>query len=163
MTMDEQFSVVDLSAIEAFIWSEAELLDQGNLRQWRDLFAEDGKYWLPASWQQQDPLNHISLMYEDKMMMAIRVENFGHRLAPSMQYPLRCSHILGHFRVLAHNENTITIKSNFQVIVYYKDQTLYAGTYIHKLRPLDNSYEIVEKRVDLINCDADHRSILIYL
>ncbi len=59
MTMDEQFSVVDLSAIEAFIWSEAELLDQGNLKQWRDLFAEDGKYWLPASWQQQDPLNHI--------------------------------------------------------------------------------------------------------
>jgi 3-phenylpropionate/cinnamic acid dioxygenase small subunit len=163
MTMDEQFSVVDLSAIEAFIWSETELLDEGNLKQWRDLFAEDGKYWLPASWQQQDPLNHISLMYEDKMMMAIRVENFGHRLAPSMQYPLRCSHVLGNFRVLTDSATMITIKSNFQAIVYYQEQTLFAGTYTHQLRRLDSGYEIVEKRVDLINCDADHRSILIYL
>lgn len=163
MPMQKPLTDFDLAEIKSFLFSEAEFLDQGNLRDWRDLFADDGTYWLPASWQQEDPHNHISLIYEDKMMMAIRVENFGHRLAPSMQYPLRCSHILGHFRVLAHNENTITIKSNFQVIVYYKDQTLYAGTYIHQLRPLDNSYEIVEKRVDLINCDADHRSILIYL
>ncbi len=81
----------------------------------------------------------------------------------SMQYPLRCSHVLGNFRVLTDSATMITIKSNFQAIVYYQEQTLFAGTYTHQLRRLDNGYEIVEKRVDLINCDADHRSILIYL
>jgi len=154
----------DPREIEAFLYSEAELLDAGDLQAWRDLFTEDGTYWMPVAPDQDDPLGHVSIIYEDRTMMAIRAENFGHRLAASMQYPIRCSHLLGNPRVLEVSEDgaEVTVKSNFQAVMYYKDQTLFAGTCTHRLRR-GAEWRIVQKRVDLINCDAEHRSIVTYL
>ncbi|MBT5156078.1 MAG: aromatic-ring-hydroxylating dioxygenase subunit beta [Gammaproteobacteria bacterium] len=155
----------DLREIEAFLYREADLLDAGNLRAWRDLFTEDGTYWLPVSADQDDPLGHISIIYEDKMMMAIRAENFGHRLAASMQYAVRSSHIVANTRLQERSADgsEIVVKSNFQAVIYYRTQSVYAGTCTHKLRREESDWRIVQKRVDLINCDADHKSIVIYI
>ncbi len=154
-----------LQEIEAFLYREADLLDAGNLHAWRDLFSEDGTYWMPVSPDQDDPLGHISIIYEDKMMMAIRAENFGHRLAPSMQYAVRSSHIVANTRLQERSADgsEIVVKSNFQAVIYYRTQTVYAGTCTHKLRLEGSDWRIVQKRVDLINCDADHKSIVIYI
>lgn len=158
-------SVPDLAEVEAFLYREADLLDTGDLHSWRDLFAEDGTYWLPVDPAQDDPLGHISIIYEDKMMMAIRAENFGHRLAASMQYPVRCSHLLGNIRLQdsSADGSEITVKSNFQAVMNYRGQRTFAGTCTHKLRRAGDDWLIVQKRVDLINADADHKSIVIYL
>lgn len=154
---------VDLAEIEAFLYAEAELLDRGDLNSWRDLFTEEGTYWMPVDPEQDDPLGHISIIFEDRMMMAIRAENFGHRLAASMQYPVRCSHILGNIRVVEGDGAEITVKSNFQAVLYYRDQRLFAGTCTHRLRREGKDWKIVQKRVDLINADAEHKSIVTYL
>ena len=155
----------DLAEIGAFLYREADLLDAGDLHGWRDLFAEDGTYWMPVAPDQDDPLGHISILYEDRMMMAIRAENFGHRLAASMEYPVRCSHILGNVRLLDSSADgaEVTVKSNFQAVLYYREQRVFAGTCTHKLRRVDDGWNIAQKRVDLINCDAEHKSIVTYL
>ena len=165
MMSERKHELADLQDIEAFLYREADLLDIGELSAWRDLFSEDGTYWIPVAHGQEDPLGHISIIYEDKMMMAIRVENFGHRLAASMAYPIRCSHLLGNIRVLERSADGtgITVKSNFQVVIYYRNHTLYAGTCTHQLRREGDEWLIVQKRVDLINCDADHKSMIIYI
>jgi benzoate/toluate 1,2-dioxygenase beta subunit len=156
---------VDMVELESFLYQEADLLDAGDLRTWRDLFTEDGTYWMPVAPDQDDPLGHISIIYEDRMMMAVRAENFGHRLAASMQYPIRCSHILGNIRLLESSADgsEITVKSNFQTVIYYRDQRQFAGTCTHQLRREGNNWKIVQKRVDLINCDAEHKSIVTYI
>ncbi len=51
---------------EAFLVAEARLLDSGRFEEWLALFAEDGFYWIPAAPGQSDPLNHLSILYEDK-------------------------------------------------------------------------------------------------
>ncbi len=151
--------------IEDFLYTEADLLDRADLENWMALFTEDGTYWMPVREGQDDPLNEISLLYENRTLMAIRCNNFGHRLSPSMEYPVRSSHIISRVRVSDEDEaaGTLTVTSNFQAVVYYKDQTLYAGRYTHQLQRANGSYKIRQKRVDLINCDANHRSLLIYL
>jgi len=156
---------VDMVEIETFLYQEADLLDAGDLASWRDLFAEEGTYWMPVAPDQDDPLGHISIIYEDRMMMAVRAENFGHRLAASMQYPVRCSHILGNIRLLdsSVDGNEITVRSNFQAVMYYREQRTFAGKYTHKLRRIGSDWKILQKRVDLINCDAEHKSIVTYL
>ena len=155
----------DMQEIETFLYRETDFLDAGNLHGWRDLFTEDGTYWLPVSPDQDDPLGHISIIYEDKMMMAIRAENFGHHLAASMQYAVRSSHVLANTRLLESSADgsEIVVKSNFQTVIYYRIQSVYAGTCTHKLRWEGSDWRIVQKRVDLINCDADHKSIVIYI
>ena len=82
-----------------------------------------------------------------------------------MAYPVRSSRILSRFRITELDETNgdCTVQCKFQAVVNYREQTLFAGTYTHKLKRTANGYRIVQKRVDLINCDADHKSLLIYL
>ncbi len=156
---------VDVREIEDFLYTEADFLDQVDLQQWMKLYTDDGIYWMPVREGQQDPLGEISILYENRTLMAIRSNNFGHRLAPSMEYPVRCNHIISRVRVIAEDEaeGTLTVTSNFQAVVYYRQQTIYAGRYTHQLKRAANGYRIQQKRVDLINCDANHRSLLIYI
>ena len=165
MTAAVKNQAIDLRDIESFLYRETDLLDKGDLHSWRDLFTEDGTYWIPITPDQQDPFGHISIIYENRLMMAIRAENFGHRLAASMQYDIRCSHIMSNLRLIdsSADGSSMTVKSNFQAVVFYREQTVFAGTYTHQLRRVGNDYRIVQKRVDLINCDTDHRSIVIYI
>ena len=53
------------SEAEAYLIAEARLLDAGRFEEWLALFAEDGFYWIPAGPGQSDPLNHLSIFYED--------------------------------------------------------------------------------------------------
>ena len=156
---------VDLAEIEEFLQTEADLLDEGDLASWMELYTEDGTYWMPVRAGQESPLEEISIMYENRTLMAIRCNNFGHRLSPSMEYPVRSSRILSRFRITELDETTgdCTVQCKFQAVVNYREQTLFAGTYTHRLKRTANGYRIVQKRVDLINCDADHKSLLIYL
>ena len=155
----------DLAEIEEFLQTEADLLDEGDLASWMELYTDDGTYWLPVRPGQESPLDEISIMYENRTLMAIRCNNFGHHLSPSMAYPVRSSRILSRFRITELDETTgdCTVRCKFQAVVNYREQTLFAGTYTHKLKRTANGYRIVQKRVDLINCDADHKSLLIYL
>jgi 3-phenylpropionate/cinnamic acid dioxygenase small subunit len=57
-----------------FVIREARLLDEKRFDEWYELFAEDGHYWVPASPNQPDPLNHNSLAYEDKLLLKLRIE-----------------------------------------------------------------------------------------
>ncbi len=155
----------DIRTIEEFLYTEADLLDATDLEQWMTLYSNDGCYWMPIRQEQTDPLGEISILYENKTLMAIRCNNFGHRLAPSMEYPVRCSHIISRVKVLEpeSTDGVITVTSNFQAAVFYREQTIYAGRYTHKLVLDGDSFKILQKRVDLINADANHKSLLIYI
>ncbi|MBV8111708.1 MAG: hypothetical protein JO012_18275, partial [Hyphomicrobiales bacterium] len=39
---------IDRAAFETFLIQEARLLDERRFREWMELFAEDGTYWVPA-------------------------------------------------------------------------------------------------------------------
>ena len=155
----------DINELTSFLYHEADLLDQTNLKDWIDIFTEDGTYWMPVEVDQPDPLNHISLFYDDKAMMQIRRHNLDHARAPSKEVEVRSSHILGNIRIISFDSETgnCTVKSNFQAVVYYGTQTLFAGTYRHDLVWTGEKYLIQQKRVDLINCDASHGSIINYI
>jgi len=155
-----------LREIEQFLYEEAGYLDRPDLDRWIDLYTEDGTYWMPAIPDQEDPLNHISLFYDDRVLMEVRRRNLKHPAAASKEYPIRASHIISNVRVTSLDEKTgdCTVNSNFHCYLYYRDkQTPYAGTYTHQLVRQGDSYRIRSKRVDIINCDAALNTIIIYL
>ena len=76
-------SVDTLRDIEQLLYTEASLLDRPDLDSWIQLYTEDGTYWMPAIEDQEDPLNHISLFYDDRVMMEVRRRNFVHPRAAS--------------------------------------------------------------------------------
>jgi benzoate/toluate 1,2-dioxygenase beta subunit len=158
--------VSGLRRIEDLLYQEASYLDKPDLDAWLELYTEDGTYWMPAIVDQQDHLNHISLMYDDRVMMEIRKRNFVHPRAASKDYTIRASHIISNIRIANMDEQSgdCTVTSNFQCVSYYRDkQTLYAGTYVHQLVKVGDSHRIRHKRVNLINCDGVLGTIIIYI
>ncbi len=155
----------DLKQIEQFLYREASLLDQPDLDNWMQLFTEDGSYWLPAAAGQSDPLNHISHIYDDRVMMEIRRRNFVHPRAASKEWQVRCSHLLGNIQLQGETENgDLVVTSSFHVISWYREeQRCYAGTCEHHLVSVEDDYRIRHKRVDLINPEAPQQSMIIYL
>jgi 3-phenylpropionate/cinnamic acid dioxygenase small subunit len=150
--------------IEDFLYEEASYLDRPDLDKWIELYTEDGTYWMPATGDQEDPVNHISLFYDDRVVMEIRRRNFVHPRAASKDYTVRCSHIISNVRIAEKSDDGLIVTSNFQCVMYYHDkQTLYAGSYRHELVDVGGQYKIRHKRVDLINCDGVLGSIIIYV
>ena len=157
---------VSLAEVSRLLYDEADCLDRADLDAWADLYTDDGVYWMPAAPGQTDSDTHISLVYDDRLMMELRRRNFGHRFSASMAYPVRCSHLIGNVRLGAGDDHApdIVATSNFQAVVFYREtQTLYAGRYTHRLARVDGALKIAHKRVDLLNADAEHGNLVIYL
>src|SRR5918997_3715164 len=77
-----------------FVVRESRLLDEQRFEEWLDLFAEDGHYWMPLEWGQTDPRLTCSLMYEDKLLLSIRVERLKGARTFSQKPKSRCHHML---------------------------------------------------------------------
>ena len=156
----------DLRAeLEGFVFAEAELLDDGRFDDWLALFADDGIYWVPAVPGQDDPLNTISIFYEDKDIMAIRIRRMTHPANVAQSPFPRTSHLLGQLRVDNGEDGTYQVRSRMQVVEYREGdgQRVFAGKCQHTLRREGDDLKIVLKRVDLVNCDAPHTFITVPL
>ena len=158
-------SEIEVKAIENFLYREAGFLDRPDLDSWMQLYTEDGTYWMPAMEDQPDPKNHISHLYDDRVMMEIRRRNFVHPRASSKDSSVRCSHIISNIQLRGSTDNgDLLVTSNFQVVMWYREeQRLFAGTYEHHLVAEGDDFLIRHKKVELINPEAPQKSIIIYL
>ena len=155
-----------LAEIEALLYDEADCLDRADLDAWIALYTEDGSYWMPAAPGQPDHLNHISHFYDDRVMMEIRRRNFVHPRAASKDHPVRSSHLIGNIRVTGVEDDgqRFSVRSNFHALMYYREeQRVFGGTYHHELIRTPAGLRIRHRRVDLIDCDAAHKSMIVYL
>jgi 3-phenylpropionate/cinnamic acid dioxygenase small subunit len=145
-----------------FVIREARLLDEKRFDEWYELFAEDGHYWVPASPDQPDPLNHNSLAYEDKLLLKLRIERLKQPTAYSQKPASRCHHLLQAPEVEKSEKNEFLVRTSF---IYTEtrgdDSQRYAAVAWHTL--IGDPLRIRLKRVDLLNCDAALPSIQLFL
>ena len=87
-------STVTDSQLIDFVYQEADLIDAQQLNEWEALFSDDGHYWMPLTHGQTDPILQGSLMYEDKLLLKIRVERFFGKRTFSQQPHTRSHHLL---------------------------------------------------------------------
>lgn len=148
---------IERAVFEEFLIEEARLLDARRFRDWMGLFAEDGTYWVPAVPDQTSPLDQASLFYDDRDLMKTRIERLEHPRIHVQTPPSRTAHIVGNVVVDDADpaKGEFIVGSTFIMVEYRDDaQRLFAGRQRHRLRRHGDSFRIVEKRVDLINCDG---------
>jgi len=145
------------AAIADFIFHEARLLDARKFRDWMALFADDGTYWVPAVPDQQSPFDQASLFYDDRDLMKTRIERLEHPRIHVQTPPSRTAHLVGNI-VVEEDDGTkgeIVVGSTVIMVEYRDDaQRVFAGRQCHRLRRHGDTFLIVQKRVDLINCDS---------
>ena len=148
---------VDRARCEAFLIHEATLLDARRFRDWMELFAEDGTYWVPAAPDQASPFDQASLFYDDRDLMRTRVERLEHPRIHVQTPPSRTAHLVGNVLIEQVDEaKGEYVVGSTVIMVEYRDeaQRVFAGRQRHRLRRDGASFRIVQKRVDLINCDS---------
>ena len=149
-----------------FVYAEARMLDEQRFDDWLNLFTEDAYYWMPLAPGQQDPRLHASLLYEDKLLLRVRVERLAGARTYSQQPRSRSHHLLQQPSIerVDRDAGTCTLRSAFHYVETRLDtQTLFAGWATHDLVTEGGALRIKLKRVDLVNCDAAFGNINLFM
>ena len=148
---------IDRARLEEFVIHEARLLDERRFREWMELFADHGTYWVPAVADQKNPFDEASLFYDDRDLMKTRIDRLEHPRIHVQTPPSRTAHLIGNTLIEAVDEaKGEYLVGSTVIMVEYRDeqQRVFAGRQQHRLRREGPSFRIVQKRVDLINCDS---------
>ncbi len=147
--------VLSLAEVAAFLYCEARLLDEGAFEDWLALFDADGIYWVPAEPGQTDPVGRVSIVYEDRKLLEMRVRRLAHPSAWSLSPRPRTLHTISNIELIDAGAGEV---GSALVVAEYRDgrRQTFAGRCRHHLRRGGDGLRIVCKRVDLIDCDAVH-------
>jgi 3-phenylpropionate/cinnamic acid dioxygenase small subunit len=146
-----------MAAVTALVLEEARLLDEARYEDWLALYADDAYYWAPHRPEQTDPLNEISIFYDDRMLMEARVRRLtdgtGHAVSP----PIATVRVVSGTTLesTADGGKEAVVQSKFVMLEHrLAEQRLYGGTARHCLRRSGSGWRIAWKRVDLVNAEG---------
>jgi 3-phenylpropionate/cinnamic acid dioxygenase small subunit len=144
----------DKAEVEQFLFKEARLLDDREFERWAELFLDDGVYWVPAKPGQKSHKDHVSIFYDDKEALRLRIRRLRHSRIHVQTPHSVTSHFVSNV-VLESSEGPDEIEVCANVIMVedrlHTDQRLFAGRATYRLRRVDGNLRIVLKRVDLTN------------
>jgi 3-phenylpropionate/cinnamic acid dioxygenase small subunit len=163
---EQPMTVITPQILTDFVYEEANLLDEQKFDTWLELFADDAYYWMPLSHNQPDPKHHTSLLYEDKLLLQIRIERLSGKRTFSQQPKSRCHHLLQAPRVQSMDPvaGLYVVRTAFHYTETRVDQqTLYVGWATHHLAQIGANLKIRLKRIDLVNCDAAFGNIQLFM
>jgi len=152
-------SGIDPSALQAFVEDEADLLDRQDFDAWLALFDEDGTFWVPAQKNQPDPLSHVSVFFDDKTILTTRVARLKHDMIHCQDPPSSCVRVVSNIRqdtaASEATEGLLVVLSKFIMLEDRQGspRRIFGGRYRHVLRPTPAGLRIVQKKVELTNCD----------
>jgi 3-phenylpropionate/cinnamic acid dioxygenase small subunit len=136
--------------IAAFIFLEARLADESRYAEWEALWDDAARYWVPMH-EGADPESEVSYIYDNRRRIASRVAQLKTGVRHSQTPPSKMRRLITNLELLAHDETTVTVGSNFVLFEYRFGLTTWAGRYIHRVRVHDAELRLVEKTVHLVN------------
>jgi 3-phenylpropionate/cinnamic acid dioxygenase small subunit len=162
-------------AIEDFLYFEAELLDDRQLRDWLDLLTDDVHYWMPV---RHNPLERSAdlngelskpgeayYFNDTKKTLKVRVERVYAKNAWAEMPPSRTRHLVSNIRVKKDSGLEIEVHSNF--LCYRtrmeKDQDLFVGTRHDLLRRDNDNFKIARRTIILDQANLAAKNISIFL
>ena len=147
-----------MDAIAAFVLREARLLDEQRYAEWLELFADDAVYWIPTRPGQASPHEALSIIYEPKPLLAVRVERLVRGEMHVQSPPSRTVHQVSAVEVDGDVARSSLIVAEWRAGAFSEMSRLFAGRVTHKLRKDSGGLKIVQKRIDLIDGEAPHRA-----
>lgn len=148
-----------MTDIEAFVLREARLLDERRFGEWLELFADDGVYWIPTKPNQASPHEALSIVYEPKSLLAVRVERLQRGEMHVQTPPSRTVHHVSGIEISEMEARSALIVAEWR----NADARWFAGRVLHRLKRGPAGIQIMLKRVDLTDGEAPHRAIAVPL
>lgn len=148
-----------------FLDSEARCLDEGRFGDWLGLYAPECIYWVPASPKGGDPRQEVAVAFDDRRRLEDRIYRVGTGFAWSQRPPSRTVRVVSNVQVFGTCDDAISmVRSNFITTEFRAGETrLWSGWTGHRMVWRNNSWKILVKQVNLIDCDQNLRNPSIIL
>ena len=139
---------------------EARLLDQGNYKEWLELYAERCVVWVPGAEHAGDPRREVAVFFDDRRRLEDRIYRLGTGKAWSQVPPSRTVRMVSNVEVFRTEERTVLmVRSNLAVAEFRAGETrLLAAWCGHRLRRRQIGWEIEAKQLNLIDRDQHLRN-----
>ena len=135
-----------------FIYREARLQDDHRYDEWEALWTDDGIYWIPSNGEGGDPEQEMSIVYDNRSRIALRVAQFhtGKRFSQTPRSRLR--RIVSNIELLEHDAQHIFVTCNAMVFESgRRGDTVWASRNEYKLRRVRDDLRMAAKKVVLVN------------
>lgn len=97
-------------AVEAFLFHEARLLDEGRLDDWLGLFADECLYWLPIV--DADAGLEPSIIHDDRARLEERIFRLNETRAYAQEPPSRTQHNISNVEVVEDSDDRVRVLCN---------------------------------------------------
>ena len=137
--------------VERFLYHEARLADEHRYQEWEQLWTDDGIYWVPANGEDCDPERDMSIIYDNRSRIRLRVKQLmtGKRHTQEPQSRLR--RLISNVELLGEAEGKIEVAAN--TIIFETNQrgdTVWGARNVYTLRRTDGGFRIALKKVVLV-------------
>jgi 3-phenylpropionate/cinnamic acid dioxygenase small subunit len=149
MTPEQRDTLEDVTQ---FLYREARLQDEHQYDQWEALWTDDGVYWVPANGDGGDPEQEMSIIYDNRSRIGLRVRQFhtGKRFSQSPKSRLR--RVVSNIEVISDDGREVLAASNAMV---FESQTrgdiVWATRNEFTLRREGDGFRMARKKVVLVN------------
>ena len=141
-----------LREVTRFIYREARLQDDHAYDSWEALWADDGIYWVPANGEGGDPEREMSLIYDNRSRIALRIKQF-HTGKRHTQLPRsRLRRIVSNIEILGCEGESVRVTAN--AVVYESNargETIWPSRNEYVLRREGGELRMALKKVVLVN------------
>lgn len=141
-----------LDEVTQFIYREARLQDDHAYDEWEALWTDDAIYWIPANGEGTDPENEMSIVYDNRSRISLRIKQFhtGKRFSQTPRSRLR--RLVSNIEILEAGEHDIRVTSNAMVFESTtRGDTVWASRNEYTLRREGDRLRMATKKVILVN------------
>ena len=144
----------------AFLAHEAWLLDDKRWEEWRELFTDDGLYWVPARPGQIDWKREVSLYLDDRKGIQARIDRLRHPRAHAQVPASQTVHAVSNVHLdpeAPADPVTLAVRSVVTMTEWRLGKTrVHVGRVRHTLVRTPAGLRIRLKRIDLADAEAVH-------
>ena len=143
-----------LDGVTAFVYREARLQDEHRYAEWESLWAEDGVYWVPANGDDIDPEQQMSIIYDNRSRIGVRVRQLLSGRHYSQEPRSRIRHFITNLEITRRQGAEIGVGCNVMVFESnLRGETVWAARTTYLLRRVGDDFEMARKTVALVNND----------
>lgn len=141
-----------LQEVAQFLYREARLADENRYAEWEALWTDDGLYWVPANSADIDPEQEMSILYDNRSRISVRVKQFLSGKRYSAQPEIMIRRIISNIELLDVNAEEIRVASNAMYFVSGENSDdIWGARNEHLLRRQKGVFMMAYKKVMLVN------------
>jgi benzoate/toluate 1,2-dioxygenase beta subunit len=143
---------VTREAAEAFLYHEARCADENRYDEWLALWTPDVRYWVPVNIDDYDPDEHVSIIYDDRERLELRIQRLKSGGAWAQEPQSRMRRLISNIQLEpAESPNEVLVVSNFILGELRRGREgVYFAQQKHRVRATADGLRMAAKTIVLV-------------